>query len=307
MAMDAALTGLNAGKVARPQLSAGEKAAATIACIVAGYLPVSAGYVPGAVARLAYGVCVTLGLLALALLARRSSTLRRYWEIPLAFFGLALFVLADRYVPDFFRAQVLRVRTTSGNPIASTVSGTVIIQLDELLLTVLAVSVVLWISMTSPGSIYLRRGRLGRAYVIGIIGLVAFYVLTFRFLQHSRLIPVHGIIDFSRYLSLTPALLVVAGTNAFSEELLFRGLLMSRLNIAFGPYLATLVQAIIFASWHLGITYTPFVLVFVLFVTFPLGLLAGYLTRSSGSILPSWLFHAGADIPIYLGFLSYVA
>jgi membrane protease YdiL (CAAX protease family) len=256
---------------------------------------------------LACGVCVTLAPLALALLARRRSTLRRYWEIPLAFFGLALFVLADRYVPDFLRAQVLHVRTTSGNPIASTVSGTVIIQVDELVLTVLAVLVVLWISRTSLGSIYVRRGRLGRAYLIGIIGFIAFYVLTFRVLQHSRMIPVHGTIDFHRYLSLTPALLLVAGINAFLEELLFRGLLMSKLNIALGPYLATLVQAVVFASWHLGVTYTPFVLVFVLFVTFPLGLLAGYLTRSSGSILPSWLFHAGADIPIYLGFLSYVS
>jgi membrane protease YdiL (CAAX protease family) len=305
--MDAALTGLNAGEVTRPRLSASEKAAAAIACIAAGYLPVSAGYVPGAVARLAYGVSVTIALLALALLARRSSRLRRYWEIPLAFFGLALFVLADRYVADFLRAHVLHVGTTSGNPIASTVSGTVIIQLEELLLTVLAVLVVLWLSRTSPGSMYVRRGRFGRAYVIGAVGLVAFYVLTFRVLQHSRLIPVHGTIDFSRFLSLTPALLVVAGTNAFSEELLFRGLLMSKLNIAFGPHLATLVQAVIFASWHLGITYTPFVLVFLLFFTFPLGLLAGYLTRSSGSILPSWLFHTGADMPIYLGFLSYVS
>jgi membrane protease YdiL (CAAX protease family) len=112
---------------------------------------------------------------------------------------------------------------------------------------------------------------------------------------------VHGTLDFSRYLSLTPALLAVAGTNAFLEELLFRGLLMSKLNIAFGPYLSTFLQAVIFASWHVGITYTPYVLVFVVLYVFPVGLLAGYLTRSSGSILPSWIFHAGVDIPIYPG------
>jgi len=246
-------------------------------------------------------------MLGLALIARRSSAWRRYWEIPLAFFGMALFILADNFVPDFLRANVLHVSTTSGNPIASTISGTVIVQFDELLLTVLAVVVVLWISKSSLSSIYFRRGRFGRAYLIGIIGLLAFYVLTFRALQHSRFIPIHGTLDFNRYLSLTPALLVVAGTNAFLEELLFRGLLMSKLNIAFGPYLATLLQAVIFASWHVGITYTPFVLVFIVLDVFPLGLIAGYLTRSSGSILPSWLFHMGADLPIYLGFLSYVS
>jgi uncharacterized protein len=305
--MDAAPAGVSATEVARPRWSASGKAAAVLACIAAGYLPMAARYVPGDVARFVYGLCVTIALLTVALLARRSPALRRYWEIPLAFFGLALFALADRYVPGFLRTEVLHVRATSKNPIASTVSGTVIIQLAELLLAVLAVLVVLWISRTSPSSIYVRRGRFGRAYVIGIIGLAAFYVLTFRALQHSRLLPVHGTIDFSRFLSLTPALLLVTSTNAFLEELLFRGLLMSKLNIAFGPYLATVVQAVIFASWHLGVTYTPFVLVFVVFFTFPLGLLAGYLTRSSGSILPSWLFHWGADMPIYLGFLSYVS
>jgi membrane protease YdiL (CAAX protease family) len=67
-----------------------------------------------------------------------------------------------------------------------------------------------------------------------------------------------------------------------------------------------LVQAVIFASWHIGVSYTASVLVFVVLLVFPLGLLAGYLTRSSGSILPSSILHAGVDIPIYLGFLSYV-
>lgn len=290
----------------RRPLTSGRTVIFAVACLVAGFLPVAAGYVPGGVVRFAYGLVITVGLLALALLARRSSTLSRYWEIPLVFFGMALFWLADRYVPDFLRTQVLHVGTLSGNPIASTLSGTIIVQLDELVLTVLAVLVVLGISRTPLSSIYVRRGRVGRAYVIGVIGLLALYFLTFRVLQHSRFVSFQGSLDFSRYLSLTPALLVVIGTNAFLEELFFRGLLMSKLNIAFGPYVATLVQAVIFTSWHAGITYTPFLLAFLLLFIFPVGLLAGYLTRSSGSILPAWLFHMGADIPLYVGFLSYV-
>ena len=291
----------------RRALTSGEKAIFAVACIVAGFLPVAAGYVPGGVVRFAYGLIVTIVLLALALLAKRSSTLNRYWQIPLVFFGMALFWLADQYVPDFLRTQVLHVKTISGNPIASTLSGTIIVQLDELVLTVLAVLVVLWITRTPLSSIYVRRGRFGRAYVIGVIGLVALYVLTFRALQHSRFVSFNGTLDFSRYLNLTPALLVVVAANAFLEELFFRGLLMSKLNIAFGPYLATLVQAVIFTSWHAGITYTPFLVAFLIFFIFPVGLIAGYLTRSSGSILPAWLFHMGVDIPLYVGFLSYVS
>jgi membrane protease YdiL (CAAX protease family) len=305
--MDTSLPGQGTTDEARTPFGTGQKAIFAVACIAAGFLPLSAGYVPGDLARFVYGLLVTGVLLALALLARRSSTLRRYWEIPLAFFGMALFILADRYVPQFLGTHILHDTPVPGNPLASTVSGTIVIALDELLLTVIAVLVVVWISRSSLGSIYLRRGRFGRAYVIGILGFVAFYVLTYRVLSHTRFMPVNGTTSFSRYLGLTPPLLVVVAANGFLEELMFRGLLMSKLNIAFGPYLSTFVQTVIFASWHLGVSYTSSVLFFVVFVAFPLGLIGGYLTRSSGSILPSSIFHAGADMPIYLGFLSYVS
>lgn len=289
------------------QLTRGRKALFAVGCIVAGFLPLSAGYVPGDVARLVYGVVVSSVLLALALLARRSPSMRMYWEIPLAFFGMSLFILADRYVPGFLTVQVLHNPPVAGNPLASTVSGTVIVELDELLLTVVAVLVVVWISRSSLTSIYVRRGRFGAAYAIGIIGLVGFYVLSYGVLSHSRFMPAHEIFDLGRYLGLTPALLAAVAANGFLEELMFRGLLMSRLNIAFGPYLATFIQAAVFASWHVGVTYTASALVFSVLFAFPLGIFGGYLTRSSGSIVPSSLFHAGADIPIYLGFLSFVS
>jgi membrane protease YdiL (CAAX protease family) len=220
---------------------------------------------------------------------------------------MALFILLDRYVPNLLLTQVLHQSTVSGHALASTIYGTVVIELDELVLTVAAVVLVLWMSRTSLRDIYFRRGRSGRAYVIGIVGCAALYVLTFRVLSRTHFIPVHGAIDLTRYLSLTPALLVTVAMNGFLEELMFRGLLMSRLNLAFGPYLATFIQAVIFASWHVGVTYTSSVLVFVVLVVFPVGLLTGYLTRSAGSIFPSSILHAGVDMPIYLGFLSYAA
>lgn len=288
-------------------LTPGRRVLFAVACIVAGFLPVSVGYVPGDAARLVYGLAVTTALLALSLLARRSTAMHAYWEIPLAFFGMSLFILADRYVPGLLATQVLHSPPVAGNPLASTVSGTMIIEFDELLLTVVAVLVVVWISRSSLASIYVRGGRFGRAYLIGIIVLVAFYLLTFGVLSHSRFMPVHGTFDFGRYLSLTPALLAAVAANGFLEELMFRGLLMSKLNIAFGPYLATIIQAAIFASWHVGVTYTSSAILFIVLFAFPLGLIGGYLTRSSGSIVPSSLFHAGVDMPIYLGFLSFVS
>lgn len=285
-------------------LGSAQKALFAVACIVAGFLPLSAGYVPGDATRLVYGVAVTALMLAVALLMRRSAKARRYWEIPLAFFGMALFIFADRYEPHLLQTQVLHDAPTSTSALASDVWGTVVIELNELVLTVIAVAIVLWLAKGSVASIYLNRGRFGRSYLIGIIGFAAFYIVTFRALSHTSFIPVRGTIDFARYLSLTPALLLAVAANGFLEELMFRGLLMSKLNLAFGPILSTVVQAVIFASWHVGVSYAASVLIFIVAFVFPLGLLGGYLTRSARSIVPAAIFHAGADIPIYLGFLS---
>jgi hypothetical protein len=58
---------------------------------------------------------------------------------------------------------------------------------------------------------------------------------------------------------------------------------------------------------HGGVTYTPVAILFLLVIVFPLGLLLGYLMRTSNGILAPALFHAGADIPIYLAFLTFAA
>jgi uncharacterized protein len=305
--MNASVSGPALPVVARMELDRGQAAILALTCVVGGFLPVAAGYLPAGAPRLAGGIVVTGALLGLALLARRRSGWRQYWEVPLAFFGMALFVLADRYEPGFLATQVLHSPPTAGDPLASTISGTVLVAINELVLTVVAVLVVVWMSGSSWRSLYLRRGRFGWAYVVGILGFLAFYVLTYRVLSHSRFMPVHGTFDLNRYLALTPALLAAVAANGLLEELMFRGLLMSRLNLVFGPLLATVVQAVVFASWHVGVTYTSSAAAFIALVVFPLGLFAGYLTRSSGSILPSALFHAGADMPIYLEFLSFAS
>src|ERR1700719_569786 len=152
--MDTSLPKYGATAEVRAPLGVEQRSLFAVACIAAGFLPVVVGYVPGDVARFACGLLVTGVLLALALLARRSSALHRYWEIPLAFFGLALFILADRYVPHFLVTHILHETPVPGNPLAATVSGTVIVQLAELLLTVIAVLVVVWISRSSLSSIY---------------------------------------------------------------------------------------------------------------------------------------------------------
>lgn len=47
-------------------------------------------------------------------------------------------------------------------------------------------------------------------------------------------------------------------------------------------------------------------LLFLIVFVFPLGLFGGYLMRKTDSVLAPAIFHAGADIPIYLSFLTFV-
>jgi membrane protease YdiL (CAAX protease family) len=111
----------------------------------------------------------------------------------------------------------------------------------------------------------------------------------------------------SRYLALMPALVVLVVSNGFQEEFLFRGLFLERYNALFGAVGANVVQALVFAVAHAGVGYTPITLIFLAVFVFPLGLLCGYLMRSSDGVVAPALFHAGADLPIYLAFLTFVS
>ncbi|HTE86073.1 MAG TPA: CPBP family intramembrane glutamic endopeptidase, partial [Dehalococcoidia bacterium] len=82
---------------------------------------------------------------------------------------------------------------------------------------------------------------------------------------------------------------------------------LQRYNAFFGVRVSNVLQAIIFAIAHAGITYTPASVLFIVLGVFPLGLFGGYLMRRTNGVVTPALFHAGADIPIYLAFLSYVA
>jgi len=304
--MDISTVGPEHSDTLAPPLSVGQKSLLVVLCVVAGVLALSMRYVPGAVGRIIWGLVVAALFLALALFLRQRPSLRRYWELPFAFFVLSLFVVLDNTIPTFVATSVLRMPPTPGNPLASTISGSVIVQVVEVVITLVVVVGLTKAAGGSLGSIYLRWGSFGRALIIGIAGFAFFYGL---FVIHpaSQFFPAHGPMTTSRVLALTPALLTVVLGNGFLEELVFRGLFLRKYESVFGPYLANAVQAAIFALAHVGVSYTPFALLFVALIVFPLGLLLGYLMRSSNGIVAGTLFHAGADIPIYLAFLSYVS
>ena len=123
----------------------------------------------------------------------------------------------------------------------------------------------------------------------------------------QQVLPTGAKLTIQRVLALTPALLVMAISNGFQEELLFRGLFLQRYTLFFGAGVANVLQAAVFAVAHVGVTYTPLLLVFLVAVVFPLGLLGGYVLRASKRIFVPAILHGAFDLQIYLGFLASVS
>jgi membrane protease YdiL (CAAX protease family) len=87
---------------------------------------------------------------------------------------------------------------------------------------------------------------------MGLPGLVFFLAPSLApvTVQHNDV----ALLTWSGYLSLV--LLKIPFATALAEELAFRGLLQSRLRIAFGPGRAILLGALIFTAWHFVVSFT---------------------------------------------------
>jgi membrane protease YdiL (CAAX protease family) len=234
-------------------------------------------------------------------LARRIPTLKRYWQIPFAFFVFALAGSLDIIITNRFIVDVIHQTSTPTNPLASTVAGTVLAQLISTLSVIIPILLLTRSSGTGLSSIFIERQTMWKGLRIGVVGFAIFYLLTFSGLLQA-IFPNNGVTP-SRFLTLTPAILIFVLSNGLREELFFRGLFLKKYGKFLGPATSNLTQATIFTSFHLQVRYTPYLLVF-LGITFILGLWLGRLMMESRNILGPSVFHAGADIPIVLGFLS---
>jgi membrane protease YdiL (CAAX protease family) len=276
------------------------------ACLVAGSACLAARWLPGGLAvRTAYGLLVAGVLLVIAVRTRRTST-SRFNGLALAFFVFALVQVLNNSVPVYVGSSLLHQPPVPGNPLASTASGTVVIQLLETALAAVPILVLTKAAGQDLSTIYVRKGTIGRGLVIAAAVFMLCYLAAATGLS-DRLFPVLRPLPLHQILALTPALLLLSLSNGFQEELLFRGLFLRRYLTVFGKHTANLLQAAIFTVAHAGVTYTPAALIFLVVFVFPLGLITGYLMRTTRGILAPVILHAGTDIPIYLAFLSYVS
>lgn len=100
-------------------------------------------------------------------------------------------------------------------------------------------------------------------------------------------------------------ILIFVFSNAFMEELLFRGIFIKHLNKLINSKWSILLTAIVFAASHLQVSYTQELLFFTAILLI-LGVIWGFLIQYTKSLIASILFHAGADLliilPIYANF-----
>ncbi len=280
-----------------------------LACFAAAVIPLAARWIPDETLRIACGIVVTLAYFVFTRMARSSAVLHNTADLSTAFCVFALVQLLNDTIPGWVAANLLHESPTAGDPLAATVGGTVLVQLVEAAIAIVPITVLAYVSR---GDFYLRMPASRRWMTIAVLAFVGIYVFVGTMPLRpggvaQAFLPTNGVVSLNRFLALTPPLVVMVLSNGFEEEFLFRGLFVSKYNVLFGPILANILQALVFTSAHIGITYTPLSVLFLFVAVFPMGLIAGYLMRASNSLVVPAIIHAGLDIAIYIVFLSYAS
>ena len=235
---------------------------------------------------------ITLGLLTLALLARRSERFHAYWVVIYAFFVASSANLADWYLNDWLPGLFgIPTRSPAGNGIAL---------LESTLVIGACIVVLIKLSGADMGSLLLQRGKVKWWLPIGLGGF-AFFAITVipaatGLFQGQNL-------TAERMLSWLPWILLFVLSNGVREELLFRGLLLPRCTPLVGAVPTIILTSIVFAFAHISVTYTPVLVIFMV-ITFVLGVIFATLAYKTDSLWGAVLFHAGADIPVVVGLFS---
>jgi membrane protease YdiL (CAAX protease family) len=178
-----------------------------------------------------------------------------------------------------------------------TSKGIALIKLNDSLIISIILIISFFIARYDLKSIYLAKGRLFTGIVTGIFFFILFGYLA---LNNPQQKPDP---EFLRKNLFWILMFVLA--NGFMEELIFRGVLLGRLNAFFRPFWSILLTSVCFAAPHLTVIYQPNVILFS-GITFILGMICGYAMYYTRSIIAPVIIHAGADLMIIIPiFASY--
>jgi membrane protease YdiL (CAAX protease family) len=242
-------------------------------------------------------VCIAVAFLVFGVWLRLREPASSYFPVTFAFF-IGAFVMLLESLLEFLGLVSL-----------STVYGMFSWQIMSTLAIVIPIIMLTKISGTDMGGIYLQRGRLRLGLLIGLGPFLFMLILILGFpagLRYaSMLFSISEDITYEKLLSLMPIVVAFVLLNGFKEELLNRGIFLKKFEPFLGARPSNILTAFVFAVTHVGVDYTPVLLVF-LGITFLLGLAWGYVMQKTDSIIGSALFHGAMDITIILGIFSYL-
>ena len=236
-----------------------------------------------------YGIILSLVFLLSSIFAHSRKCLKSYWQVFFAFFIASLAIFFDFLI----------------NIPSETMNGLV---LDMLVSTSIILAIIIFLTRISGNtlsSIFLKKGNIKLGIIIGLTG---FFIFALTSIPAAEYLFQGQDLNLDKVIAWMPWIIPIVVLNGVREELLYRGLFLKKFEGKLGLKTSNLLQAIIFSLSHsvagVGLNaYTPFIWILVIF-TFSLGLAWGYIMQRTNSVLGSILFHAGTDIPVFIGIFS---
>jgi membrane protease YdiL (CAAX protease family) len=233
--------------------------------------------------------------LAAALMFRSSELLRSFWPISYAFFianmvWLLTTLLAKTPAGAFGEWALRLFGLTDMTPM-----GVAAAKVGEAIGTVAIILILYRAAGFSFGSLYVKRGHLKGALLIGVLVILNF---TTAALMASAGRPRD--LDALGQLLLWGA--IFSAANGFMEELWFRGLFLGHLAPHIGVGGAVFVTAVWFSVLHLSASYLdPAAGTVFVINTFTHALVLGYLIHKTDNLWGAALYHMAMDLWLFVG------
>lgn len=242
--------------------------------------------------KLVYRIAISAIFFTSVLLIRKKTYLAKFLPLFFAFFISSMVSLFEYFL---YSNQSLLYWISP-----SRMDLTILFKVLSSFLVIIPIILLTKVSKNDLTSIYLGKGKLKLGLTIGII-LFLFFLATS--VWTSILLYQARNLTFNKVVAWLPWILVFVFSNGIKEEIQFRGLFLKEYETLLGVDSSNVLQAMIFTLAHIGETYSSAMIVF-LFIVFLLGLAFGAVIQKTNSLIGSILFHAGTDIPVFLGIFS---
>jgi membrane protease YdiL (CAAX protease family) len=245
---------------------------------------------------------LTTVLLLLAVIMQRAEPLRIYAKIASVLF-IASAANAINLALGNFLKPILPINISDMQLFA-------IDKLSQAIPIVLAIILLSLWSGDDLGSLFLKKGNLRQGLKFGLISFAVFAVIFIGIVLIQANAPkTQGLfasgVSLSTIVAAIPWILIFCFTNAFMEELWFRGVSLRKLTPLLGWTASIIVTALVFGSTHAAATYiTPIQMLLFSIIVIALGLVNAYVMLKTDGIWGSVFFHAGYDLLVILPLLA---